>query len=165
MRVERCFAFLDLSGFTTYTDEHGDEAAVALLAQLRAIVRHEAEQEGVRVTKWLGDGVMLSGVDRELVVTCACDIRDRIARQGVLLLRGGISGGPVIMFEGDDYIGAAVNIAARLCTAATPGQILITAALGRDIGGVRQVAELPAVHVRGLTQPVEILELGAATFR
>ncbi len=60
MRVVRCFAFLDLRGFTAYTEEQGDARAVEVLAQLRAILRTEAEDKGVRVTKWLGDGVMLS---------------------------------------------------------------------------------------------------------
>lgn len=162
MRVERCFAFLDLCGFTAFTESQGDDAAVALLAQLRAIVRAAAEHEGVRVTKWLGDGVMLSGVERGLVVACAGDICDRIDAQGVLKLRGGISAGPVIMFEGDDYIGAAVNVAARLCNAAAPGQILLTASVGAWVGGHRVMSELPPVTVPGLQRPVEILELGPA---
>lgn len=161
MRVERCFAFLDLCGFTAFTETQGDDAAVALLAQLRAIVRAEAEHEGVRVTKWLGDGVMLSGVERDTVVACAGDIRDRITAQGILQLRGGISAGPVIMFEGDDYIGAAVNVAARLCGAAAPGQILLTAGVGAAINGDFFTTELPAVSVRGVQHPVEILELGS----
>ena len=63
MRVVRCFAFLDLCGFTAYTEEQGDARAVEVLAQLRAVLRAEAEDKGVRVTKWLGDGVMLSGVE------------------------------------------------------------------------------------------------------
>jgi adenylate cyclase len=162
MRVERCFAFLDLCGFTAYTQDHGDDAAVALLAQLRAIVRAEAEHEGVRVTKWLGDGVMLSGIQRERLVACAGDVRDRLDHQGPLELRGGISGGPVIMFEGDDYIGAPVNVAARLCALARPGQILLTADVAAALQGSRTTAALPAVLVPGLTEPVEVCELDAS---
>src|SRR5213596_2113200 len=54
VRVERTFAFLDLCGFTAYTDAEGDDAAVTVLSTLRALVRDRAAERGVRVTKWLG---------------------------------------------------------------------------------------------------------------
>ena len=54
MRVERTFAFLDLCGFTAYTEAEGDDAAVAVLARLRAALRAVSEERGVRITKWLG---------------------------------------------------------------------------------------------------------------
>src|SRR4051795_10431492 len=126
MRVTRTFAFLDLCGFTSFTDEHGDQQAVAVLGHLRAVLRAEAENGGVRVTKWLGAGAMLPGVDPAGVIECAARVRDVLQTDGRLALRGGICEGKVIMFEGDDYIGAAVNIAARLCALAQPGQLLLT---------------------------------------
>lgn len=159
MRVRRTLAFLDLCGFTAFTDSHGDDEAVGVLGQLRAIVREQAERYGVRVTKWLGDGVMLSGVEQGPVIACAADIRDAVQRDGRLDLRGGICRGDVIMFEGDDYIGAAVNVAARLCRLASPGQLLITdslvAAVPRSLGTVR----LGAVTIEGVARPVEVLAL------
>ena len=106
MRVVRCFAFLDLCGFTAYTEEQGDARAVEVLAQLRAVLRAEAEDKGVRVTKWLGDGAMLSGVEAASVLECVTTVRERVGVEGRLALRGGVCHGPVIMFEGDDYIGA-----------------------------------------------------------
>src|SRR4051795_4957995 len=102
MRVTRTFAFLDLCGFTPFTDEHGDQQAVAVLGHLRAVLRAEAEHGGVRVTKWLGDGAMLSGVDATPVIACASTVRDVLHSDGRLALRGGICAGKVIMFEGDD---------------------------------------------------------------
>ncbi len=125
LRVQRCVAFLDLCGFTAYTEEHGDAAAVAVLATLRASIRSEAERHGVRVTKWLGDGVMLSGVEGAAVLECCRTVIDRVGEAGPLALRGGVVEGAVIMFEGDDYIGAAVNQAARLCARAAAGELLI----------------------------------------
>src|SRR6266508_934715 len=56
MRVSRSFAFVDLCGFTRFTDAHGDEEAVAILTQFRASVREVASEYGVRVAKWLGAG-------------------------------------------------------------------------------------------------------------
>ncbi len=93
MRVFRCFAFLDLCGFTAYSEVHGDAQAVTVLAQLRRILREEAEERGVRVTKWLGDGAMLSGVDPEAVLDCVATVRRRVGVEGRLALRGGACAG------------------------------------------------------------------------
>jgi adenylate cyclase len=159
MRVTRTFAFLDLCGFTAYTDARGDEAAVAVLAQLRALVRDEAARRGVRVTKWLGDGVMLSGTEAQAVLRCSVAVRDRIAEVSPLPLRGGLAEGPVIMFEGDDYVGAAVNVAARLCQEARPNQLLAAAGAAEPYQDGLVVRSLPDVHVDGVGTPVAIREL------
>jgi class 3 adenylate cyclase len=54
VRVTRSFVFLDLCGFTSYTESHGDREAVAIVAMLRRTLRASAEEHGVRVTKWPG---------------------------------------------------------------------------------------------------------------
>ncbi|WP_445152376.1 adenylate/guanylate cyclase domain-containing protein [Baekduia sp. Peel2402] len=162
MRVTRTFCFLDLCGFTPFTDEYGDQEAVAVLGHLRAVLRAEAENAGVRVTKWLGDGAMLSGVDGGAVIACAATVRDTLQTDGRLALRGGVCTGKVIMFEGDDYIGAAVNVAARLCTKASPGQILLTAGTAEAVPEHMTPVELGALEFPGLSKPVEVLALDAA---
>src|SRR3954463_7950406 len=101
MRVTRTFCFLDLCGFTPFTDAYGDQEAVAVLGHLRAVLRAQAEDSGVRVTKWLGGGAMLSGVAPAGVIGCAAAVRDVLQSDGRLALRGGICQGKVIMFEGD----------------------------------------------------------------
>ena len=49
MRVPRAFAFVDLSGFTQFTDLHGDDEAVAVLTQFRFALRATASDIGVRI--------------------------------------------------------------------------------------------------------------------
>jgi class 3 adenylate cyclase len=162
MRVSRSFVFLDLCGFTAYTESRGDREAVAIVALLRSTLRASAERHGVRVTKWLGDGAMLSGVDPHHVAACAVEVRDAIAAQGPLPLRGGLAEGPVILFEGDDYIGAAVNTAARLAAAAAPNQLLAAAPFAvavRDVVAARSCGE---VVLRGLGEAVAVCDLGPA---
>lgn len=159
MRVERTFCFLDLCGFTSFTDERGDQQAVAVLGHLRAVLRAQAEDSGVRVTKWLGDGAMLSGVDAGAVIGCAAAVRDVLQVDGLLALRGGICTGKVIMFEGDDYIGAAVNVAARLCSEAAPGRLLLTAGTAEHMPGGLAAVALGAIEVPGVSQPIDVLAL------
>ena len=74
MRVERCFAFLDLCGFTAFTERYGDEQTVVVLASFRTRVREVAARRGVRVTKWLGDGAMLSSGDTTSVVSMSASL-------------------------------------------------------------------------------------------
>ena len=69
MRVQRCFAFVDLCGFTAFTEHQGDERTVVVLASFRTRVREIAARRGVRVAKWLGDGAMLSSEDTQAVVS------------------------------------------------------------------------------------------------
>ncbi len=133
MRVERCFGFVDLCGFTAFTEHYGDEHTVVVLANFRTTLREIAARRGVRVAKWLGDGAMLSSPDTEAAVAMVLEVASSTDPASVpLKVRGGLAQGPVIMFEGDDYIGRAINVAARLCDAAQPGQVL----------GTREVASL-----------------------
>jgi adenylate cyclase len=125
VRVERAFAFVDLNGFTAFTEREGDERAVDVLTTFRAVFRDVASNEGVRIAKWLGDGCMLVSVDVEHLVKVAVDAVARLEMQLPLRVRVGIASGEVILFEGDDHIGSAVNLAARLCDAAGPGEILV----------------------------------------
>ena len=158
MRVERTFAFLDLCGFTAYSESRGDDAAIAVLARLRATLREAAEHAGVRVTKWLGDGAMVCGVEPGATIACAEAVRDRVGAEGPLLLRGGIAAGKVVIFEGDDHVGPAVNVSARLCDQAQPDELLVAAPL-LDLLGRRADAEVTAVRLAGLSSLVPVHRL------
>lgn len=119
----RCFAFVDLCGFTAFTDREGTLAATEVLTRFRSAARDVAARRGVRVIKWLGDGVMLVGTTPGPVVATAAELMLRF-RHDPFEVHAGIAGGTVLLFEGDDYIGRPVNLAARLCEAAGPGEVL-----------------------------------------
>lgn len=154
-RVNRSFAFLDLCGFTAHMDEHGDDYAVQALSALRSATRTAAEEHGVRIGKWLGDGAMLVGMEHDPVLQCALGIQELLPRESPPV-RGGVSTGPVILFEGDDYVGWAVNIAARLCAAAGPWQILVA---DHDAQAPAQTRTARPMQVRGLSRPISVRQL------
>jgi len=163
LRVGRAFAFLDLCGFTDFVDSHGDREAVVELRALRSDVREVAPLCGVRVDKWLGDGVMLVSPEPDRIIDAVVGINARFRRGNRLELRAGIAAGPVILLEGDDYVGPAVNLASRLCDLAGPGQIL-AAADGFDRHALPEGVDLLdtlSVEVRGMSGPVEVLDLAA----
>jgi len=159
-RVTRTFAFIDLCGFTDFSDSHGDDAAVGELVKLRASVRAAAPLFGVRVDKWLGDGVMLVGVDVEPVVAAVVAICNQISDVGELPMRAGIATGPVIILEGDDYVGNAVNTAARLCDRADAGMIL-AATEALVLPEWVEAEGCQPLNVRGLADPVSVASLSA----
>ncbi|NBY11905.1 MAG: adenylate/guanylate cyclase domain-containing protein [Actinobacteria bacterium] len=120
MRFRRTFIFVDLSGFTTFTEQHGDGTAAQLLSKFRAVARAVGSHQGVRIDKYLGDGLMAVAVEAHDGITFAMELQRHAAVAcAPLSLRIGIATGDTMLFEGQDYIGWAPNMAARLCDAAT----------------------------------------------
>lgn len=160
MRVPRTFVFVDISGFTNFTNENGDDAAGRLLASWRAVTRDVASETGVRIAKWLGDGCMLVAVDQRDAVRFCLELQKRSASAcAPLSIRVGIASGLALLFEGDDYIGSAVNMAARLCDAAGPFEVLLP---------TMQIERLPEgitahshgdLELRGFPGPISVVEL------
>lgn len=164
MRVTRCFAFLDLCGFTMFTAEQGDDQASSVLSVLRTATRTATERRGIRLVKWLGDGVMLSSIETEPLVSCTLEIMNEVSRLGHLPVRAGIVRGKVIMFEGEDYIGSAVNLASRMCDRAQPGQLLAANLDHQRIPWFAEYATLDWLDglVLNQEQPVEVVQLELA---
>jgi len=160
MRVPRTFAFVDLSGFTNYTAAFGDDAAGRILSAFRTLVRGIASERGVRIAKWLGDGCMVVSIDQSNAVAFALELENRSAEVcAPLSLRVGIATGYALLFEGDDYIGSAVNMAARLCDAAGPFEVLLpTMQLERLPEGVT-ATPYGEVELRGFPGPIDVIEL------
>lgn len=160
MRVGRAFAFVDLSGFTGFTDAHGDEEAGQLLSDFRHDIREICSRRGVRVAKWLGDGAMVVAVEPRPLVEAVLEMEEKIDRRDTpLKLRAGMTEGRVIMFEGDDYIGSSVNLAARLCDDAGPHEILAIPELGPYVPPWAEADPAGPREVRGFVRPVSLLRL------
>jgi class 3 adenylate cyclase len=157
-RVDRSFGFIDLCGFTDFIESRGDEAGVAELQYLRASVREVAPLFGVRVDKWLGDGAMLVGVDNQPLVAAVVAVQERHRGHGELPVRAGVASGEVLLLEGDDYTGRAVNLAARLCDMAAQGEIL-AAIDGLHLPTWVHPSAERSVEVKGLSGPVAVVSL------
>lgn len=164
MEVDRSFAFVDLCGFTAFTETNGSNMATQLLAAFRAATREIASRRGVRIAKWLGDGAMIVGVEPQPVLELLLEVEHRAANSS-LAMRHGVTFGKAILFEGDDYIGSVVNLAKRLCDAAQPREILVgpgVEAYAPPWGVVESDGELP---IKGFDEllPRQRLELRPMT--
>ncbi len=155
--LDRAFLFVDLSGFTAFVDREGEHAAIEVLTHFRSAARDVAARRGVRVGKWLGDGVMLVGTEPSVIAAAAGELRCRMAGSG-FSIHAGLASGPVLLFEGDDYIGRPVNLAARLCDAAGPDEILAQLD-GHDLPTWLAVDGTVTVHVLGMGKVPGISQL------
>jgi adenylate cyclase len=163
VRVERWFSFVDLSGFTSFGDEFGDDASVQVLTVFRAAVREVATDFGVRIAKWLGDGCMLVSVDPAQLVAAVPRLETLTHDLELpLSMHAGCAGGAVILLEGDDYTGRSVNLAARLATAARPHEILATVDLAEHAAQDLPIEPAGMITVAGIHEPVEVVRFGCA---
>ena len=81
MRVFRCFAFVDLCGFTRMNDTLGDDEALNVLATFRGIVRGLSPEHATRVGKWLGDGCMFIGTEVKPIVETVLDLSEQMEKR------------------------------------------------------------------------------------
>ncbi len=161
--VIRTFAFLDLCGSTEFLEREGTRASIDLVSEFRALVREVSARRGVRVAKWLGDGAMLVGVRTGPVLATATEICSRQQYQP-LPARAGVAVSPVLLFDGDDYLGRAANFAARICDDAPPGRVLCDQDCADSIPEWVEQVGAQQVSVRGMgTFNVLVLNADART--
>lgn len=161
-RVQRTFAFIDVSGFTAFTDREGDAAAVLVLEKIRGNIRRLASVHGVRIAKWLGDGAMIVGVEPEPVIEAVVDMIDANREMTSMPLRAGVASGDVILFEGDDHIGQAVNLASRLSDLAGDDEILAPRSMMTSLLVNTRAVAAGEQHVPGIAAPVQLVRLESA---
>ncbi len=160
MRFRRTFIFVDLSGFTNYTEIYGDEAATELLAKFRANARSVGSHHGVRIDKYLGDGLMAVAIESAVGITFAVELQKNAQKScAPLALRIGIATGETMLFEGQDYIGSAPNLAARLCDAAGKVGTLIPADQATSLPPGIVAHELDPMTLPGFAVPIEVVSL------
>lgn len=128
-KVDVAILFTDLVGFSSWALEAGDEAALRLLREVAAATEPPIANRRGEVVKRLGDGLMAAFWDAQGAVDAALEMHHAVS--GVEVdghgprLRTGIHLGRPRKVGGD-YLGVDVNVAARLCDAAKPGEILVS---------------------------------------
>jgi adenylate cyclase len=132
-RGERDLAilFTDLVEFSAWALEVGDDSALELLRGVGACEDAAVTAHDGRVVKRLGDGMMAIFSDAENAVRAACEAREKVATVRadgyVPQLRAGVHLGRPRKIGGD-YLGVDVNVAARVASAAKPGEVLVSSA-------------------------------------
>jgi adenylate cyclase len=159
-KLPPAIAFLDLTGYTSLTEQEGDEVASKLAERLAEMVNGAASRTGGQVVKLLGDGVMFHFGDPAGAIRCGLDLVDEAPAQGLPRARMGVSSGPVIYRDGD-YFGRTVNVAARVTDYARPGEVLVTAdAVVEPVPDDVAFTEIGDIGLKGVSAPVRLYQAG-----
>jgi adenylate cyclase len=171
--------FSDIRGFTTMAESMGPDAVAQLLSEYFSEMVEVIFEHGGTLDKFIGDAVMaLWGApishdddpDRALQAAIAMqqaieDLNRQWAAAGRPEIGVGIGIGHGEVFAGNigshrrlEYtvLGDAVNIAARLCAEAGPGEILVSESV---LGVVREPVDyefLPELGLKGKSQVVQV---------
>lgn len=150
--------FADLTGYTSLTEEAGDEAATRVALALAELVTEIAARHGGEVVKMLGDGVHFHFRDPGDAVRASLEIVDVVRPRGLPPAHIGVNAGPMIYDEGD-YFGRTVNIAARIASEAGADQVFVGEDARREVttDGFRLV-EVGPFELKGISRPVTIYE-------
>lgn len=166
--------FSDIRGYTAFSETVSPEQVIEVLNRLFEAQAAVVEKHGGDIDKFVGDELMamFTGEDKELRATlCAVEIEQALSQTvddqiGSALEVGiGIASGDAVLGamgarDRMDYtvLGSTVNLAARLCSKAGPGQVLIesaTQAHVREATGLELTA-LEPVQLKGISEPVQI---------
>jgi class 3 adenylate cyclase/tetratricopeptide (TPR) repeat protein len=159
--------FTDLVGSTEMASRLGPDAAELLRQTHFSLLRAALSAHGGVEVKNLGDGLMVTFPSVRAALDGAVAMQQRIEahnRRGgePLAVRIGIATGDATAEDGD-YFGEPVVEAARLCNAATGGQILATDVVrvhaARSGHGFTALGDL---ELKGIAEPVSTVEVAWA---
>jgi WD40 repeat protein/class 3 adenylate cyclase len=162
---ERTFLIADVRGYTRFTREHGDAAAARLASAFAQLARDSVEACGGQVIELRGDEALavfpwpLPAVRASIDLVAVCE--EEAAADPTLPLRVGvgIDVGEAVPVEGG-FRGAALNTAARLCSKAEGGQVLVSPRIlerTAEISWLR-FASRGRAELKGFEEPVELFE-------
>ncbi len=172
--------FCDLVGSTAFAERVDPESAREAMGRYHAMARATVEAHGGTVAKFIGDGVMaIWGVpevaedDAQRAVECGSALQrgfeviqrhvaDRYSTE--VGLRVGVNTGEVVIAADDaDIVGDALNTAARLEAACTPGQVLVGEDTWRLTRSAVRYEVLDEVRVKGKAEPVATFQVAEST--
>jgi class 3 adenylate cyclase len=151
--------FTDIEASTELTQRLGDEQASVLLKEHNELIRAQVVAHGGFEVKFRGDGFMLAFGSAAKGVRCAIAIQQEMKAfanrcDEPFLVRVGINSGEAVP-DGNDFLGTAVNIAARLTDAAEGGEVLVTSVV-RDLvssTGEFKFSDERMLALKGISDP------------
>jgi adenylate cyclase len=149
-RVRVAIAFVDLAGYTRFTEEAGEEEALSNVERFIDAVT-ETLPEDARVVKTIGDEVMVVGQDIQALTDWAVGFQELYDERP--MPRIGLHYGGALYRDGD-YFGRDVNLAARVVARAGGGEVIVTDSVTEAVTGAHLDFEaIGQVKLKGFDQP------------
>jgi adenylate cyclase len=158
--VHVSLCFIDLTGFTRYTEEEGDIEALDVVENFVASVEATLPREAT-IVKTIGDEVMIVSPDPLSLTEWAVDFLSRFEQRPQP--RVGIHYGDAVYRDGD-YFGGQVNLAHRVVNRALAGEVLVTDAVAEAVaaGGRLELKGIGRVSLKGFPSPTDLFVVCAA---
>jgi class 3 adenylate cyclase/pimeloyl-ACP methyl ester carboxylesterase len=156
--------FTDVEGSTSLTQRLGDARAREILRNHERMVREALNAHGGSEVKTMGDGFMASFSSATRALECAIAMQRAFAEhnesaQEPIRVRIGLNAGEPIAEE-EDLFGTAVQLAARICAHAEPGEILAPIVVRELAAGKAFLfADRGDAVLRGFEDPVRLFEV------
>jgi adenylate cyclase len=159
-QVTMALCFIDLSGFTRYTEEEGDIEALDVVENFVETVEATMPPEAA-IVKTIGDEVMVVSPDAASLTEWAVEFLGRFPQRP--RPRVGIHCGEAVYRDGD-YFGSQVNLAHRVVNRALAGEVLVTDRVTAAIAAREQLEFEPIgqVSLKGFPVPTELFLVRAA---
>ena len=157
------FLIADVRGYTSFTQQHGDEAAARLAAAFAELAREGVEAHGGKVIELRGDEALAVFESPRDALRAAVELQltfaDEAALDPTLPLRVGIGldAGEAVPVDGG-YRGGALNLAARLCSQARAGEVWLSQGVAHVARAVPELRlhQHGEIEVKGLAEPVRV---------
>ncbi len=151
----RIVLFTDLESSTALTQRLGDAGAQEILNGHNQVVRQALADHDGREIKHTGDGIMASFASASAAVRASLQIQRGLVGAEIRV-RIGLNAGEPIQ-QDDDLFGASVQLAARVCDRAEPGQIVV-ANVVKDLclGKGFTFTDLGPATLKGFDHPVPL---------
>ncbi|HET7508406.1 MAG TPA: adenylate cyclase regulatory domain-containing protein [Solirubrobacterales bacterium] len=152
--VHVSLCFIDLTGFTRYTEEEGDIEALDVVENFVASVEATLPREAT-IVKTIGDEVMVVSPDPLSLTEWAVDFLARFEQRPQP--RVGIHYGDAVYRDGD-YFGGQVNLAHRVVNRALAGEVLVTDAVCGALAASNRLQSkgIGRVSLKGFPTPTEL---------
>jgi adenylate cyclase len=159
-QVTVTLCFIDLTGFTRYTEEEGDMEALDVIENFVETVESTLPREAT-IVKTIGDEVMVVSPDAAALTEWAVEFLRRFPQRPQP--RVGIHCGEAVYRDGD-YFGSQVNLAHRVVNRALAGEVLVTDRVAEAIGSRERLSLEPIgqVTLKGFPAPTDLFVVRAA---
>ncbi|MET0559143.1 MAG: adenylate cyclase regulatory domain-containing protein [Solirubrobacterales bacterium] len=159
-QVTVTLCFIDLTGFTRYTEEEGDFGALDVVENFIETVEETLPREAT-IVKTIGDEVMVVSPDAAALTEWAVGLLQRLPERPQP--RVGIHFGEAVYRDGD-YFGSQVNLAHRVVNRALAGEVLVTDRVCEAIADRDGLAMEPIgqVNLKGFPVPTDLFLVRAA---
>lgn len=165
--TEKTVMITDMKSFSRMTEEDGSMLTAKAIQKHRDLLLPIVQRHGGHGKSTGGDGLVAAFDSAEQAVIAAAEMQQALEANNVahpndreMFVRIGIAEGEIVLDKGGrPFLGAALNLAARVMNLADGGQAFVTADVAQKAGAGVTVASLGEFELKNIAKPVHVMEI------